>query len=623
MMLDRCVAGGKRGWGARGILGALLGLTLLGGAGPFAPRAAAGTVDLMAKHRKALGGENALETWSAWTVAGTVSRAGEARSFRWLVTAPTLFREDVWDGAGHRESVATDGQQVWAARVEGSVTGLQGCSRRLLHTLGILLARGYVVPEDVGWDPGEAAERAGGEGWDLPVTTREIAPLVLTFDRKPTLLSRVEAGTDPCRLELTLTDYQKHGKSRFPHSVTVVTTTNGHTATMTYHVESVEPAPDLASDAYDRPEEPPRGFRFQSESSTVALPMVRDDEGRVLVDLTLPDGGSSRWLLDSGTVRSSLNAGRVKALGLATAGTWGWLFDGRTRDTIRYVLPQVQTEGLEIGPLLVVAAQAPDGADVETPQGAFGALGTDVLGRFVVGLRFSQGQVVFDDPTRFVDSGEGDALPLDAYDRVTVLLNARAVVSMKVATAWAGPPILLFKQDVARHGLEPDPARRLPLEIGERTQPTDFLALIDSVQVGGATVHNVPARFRLEPAETPQDFACSLLGPRFLERFDVTLDLPHRQYLVSPAPGLDNPFPIDRSGLEPVLEKGILVATRDGKDGRILAQDRLMAVKMGKRWISDPDRIVHALQGPEGTVVLLRVERGKQRLVRKLMLHNP
>ncbi len=572
--------------------------------------------DLLARHRKALGGDKGLETASSWTAEGSVSLGSESRTFRWTVVAPSLFREDIRDGSGLEETVATDGQNAWMTSVNGDSAGLQGCASTVVRFVGPLLARGYLDPADLGWDIGEPSEAPSGQ-WSLPVALPGGVAAALHFGDKKALLSRAEVNGDGCRFSVAFEDYRKHGKTRFPHRVLLSLPWHDEDSPATYLVTTVKTGVEVSPEAFERPSPVSKGFRFDDGTDQVDLPLSRDAAGRVLVQFQVAGGEAGWWVLDTQARQSEISASLLEVLKLDGAGTWHWMCPGGSRTLFR--LPALRAGNLEIGPILVGAGDSPGATDPVA-----GTLGTDILQHLVVVLRFGDGRIAFHDPDRYVDTGGGDALPMDAFDRIIVLLNGRAVAPMAVATALTDPPILLTGPIVEANRLEPEPARRVPLEIGSVLNDSDYVALLESIQVGGTAMAGVPARFRRQAkplvcAEQP-----SLLGLPLLERFDIVLDFPHRQIIIDPTGRLDTPFPVDRSGLAPVYdEAGGLVATRDARGGKIRKGDRLIAVRTGKQWSEQPQKIARALQGTAGTVVILRIERGKSILVRKLTLADP
>ncbi len=584
-------------------------------AAPLQAMAADDVDTFWARHRKALGGDKGIEASTSLILSGKVTRGDTVRSFRWTLVSPSLFREDIEDAQGVVETVATDGQNVWTRSVNGTARSVQGCFRNAVKFAGSVLARGYLDPEDLGWHV-EGLEDTP-EGVRVSANREDGTAVTLLFQGKKPLLSSASVPDPTCTLTLQFDDYEKHGKTRLPGRVVIVQQVRGEPVTRTYEITSVKMGTDITPESFERPDMPLSRARFDADTP-VSLPLIRDAWGRPFVMLTMNDTTEGCWLIDSRATRSTVPPGQIEALKLEPAGTWDWWCGGSP--VTRYRLPKLSASGFEMGPVLVAPGEVSGPHDQRC-----GILGADLLRRLVVSLLFRPGQVAFQDPDQFVDNGAGDALPLDDFDRAIVLLNGRTVLPVGIGTAEIGAPVVLRGPAVQSNGLEPPSERRWPLKTGEALQADDYLGLLDSLQIGGTTLLQVPVRFQ----RTPSPCDCGLepaptLGPRLLERFGVVLDLAHRQVIVTPDDQTTRPFPFDRSGLALAPDaSGHLVVHRDASGSDIRTGDIILAVKAGNTWDTSVDAIVQAVEAPAGTVVKLKVQRGERVMTRQLTLEDP
>jgi len=98
------------------------------------------TEEVLAQHRKALGGDAALAKTTAVVQKGTLEHMGVTRSFMWSTMRPMFFREDSV-GTGIQETIASDGKTAWNRAFNGVVYGVSGADRTAAHLTGLLLTR--------------------------------------------------------------------------------------------------------------------------------------------------------------------------------------------------------------------------------------------------------------------------------------------------------------------------------------------------------------------------------------------------------------------------------------------------------------------------------------------------
>jgi hypothetical protein len=284
---------------------------------------------------------------------------------------------------------------------------------------------------------------------------------------------------------------------------------------------------------------------------------------RIYLPLSI-NGHSVQALLDSGAETTVLDSATAKLAGVQTVGQMQVQGSGGSAPSGLATGVTVSTGGETLSPLTVSVMDLDAIAKaLHIPLQAI--LGQEAFQAFVVDIDFQRHRIAFRNPATFKPPNRALRLPLLPIDgnRVTKLsVEGRAPINVYLDLG-NGSPLDLFPAYWQRERLLEGRRTSQLLNGGAGGQRPVQVAIVDTVSLGGITLHRVPTNFP-PPGKTTASSqrVQGNLGLPILARFRVIVDFTHGElFLVPRVNAVTLPFDRDRTGLSTIRDSEALRVT--------------------------------------------------------------
>ena len=265
------------------------------------------------------------------------------------------------------------------------------------------------------------------------------------------------------------------------------------------------------------------------------------------------NGVATDVVLDSGAGITVVDRALAVRLGLreesavVARGTGGRVKGGLVSGVV------VKVAGAEVGPLAAAVVDLEEvGRRLGRPLPLI--LGTELFHAAVVDLDYPRARLRLVDPASFRYDGPGRKLDLvpagDGRRNVRISIEGGEPALVGLDTGQGGA-LTVFRHFAEARGLLS--ARRVSATrsggVGGAT--TSKIAMLRSVEIAGYDLREIPASFQTEGVGGAFDTRGrdGNLGAGILARFRALFDYSREALWLEPGPGLDAPFPRDRTGL--------------------------------------------------------------------------
>jgi hypothetical protein len=482
----------------------------------------------------AAGGRDALARITHTHVRAHVHRGGLDGVVETWSDSTGRVREDLVLGGFLRDTTIFDGVHGWDVDRNGWVRALAGVELEDELAQAFTDTGAALLPErragTVRATPsGELVLAAAGS---RATTTIELDPAT----HLPRAYLR-QRGDKHYRLELS--DWRDSRGVRTAFASRSTSDDPNDAATVT--VDSIDDAPPPPH-AFERP--PARAsdavFDAAARDGVVELPIDVTTGGIVMVSATV-NGHKLDFILDSGSEGSALNAARLAALGLASAGTFAAGAPGG--DTlISYVqhvtfeLPGVSVRDQTVATLHFEQVEPMFGRPID------GILGYDFLSRFAVELDYPRARLRLHDPARFThDAARAIPITLEGslpWTDATIEVPGRAPLAGHFILDTGCTCQITFTSPFtdSNHLLDSVHAAALGSFAGAGGETRAVTGEIGALTIGPTTIERPSAEFsRDEHGATADPDSAGLIGAQTFRRFVLVLDYAGSRVWLDPA----------------------------------------------------------------------------------------
>ena len=263
------------------------------------------------------------------------------------------------------------------------------------------------------------------------------------------------------------------------------------------------------------------------------IPFDLHKKGVIFVQASIAGSAPLDFVLDSGTVRTTLDESVATRLGLdlsmkaQSSGANGMEHISVVKDqTLKF-------GGVEVAEPLVMVYPL-DALSNRLGRRVDGIIGVQLFSKRVVEIDYPNHQLRISAPEAFTYSGRGEAVPV-TYDRDLPVVAALVkpygkdpiATHFQLDTGAAGAVVVFWKEFVQQHDLQPGVRDLTSTEAtGFGGDHAAWNGRVESIQVGGITLKEPAVRLSDLRFGEPDVFGGNL-GSGFYEPLRVTFDLPH------------------------------------------------------------------------------------------------
>ena len=308
----------------------------------------------------------------------------------------------------------------------------------------------------------------------------------------------------------------------------------------------------LASPAWAEP-----ALRFASPDGVARVPFIFENN-HIIVRLTLADGKSGDFIVDTGADYTLLNASFARAAGITSSGESS-IGDASGSVSMSQAPDQVlRMPGLEVEDSSVVVMNL-DHLQPALGRRIDGVLGNDILGECAVRIDYEAGVITFYRPGAYTPPAQAAVLPLSGkastrgvFVPVTLTLPGRTpepllfVIDSGASYSSLNSPYVdssgalqAMGKTLSRPGYGASKTR-IDFPVGRASG----LALGPYLLAGP-----VLGLYRGKDGVFASSDFQGVLGMDVLQRFTATLDYPDKKLVLEPNASLKTPFRVDASGL--------------------------------------------------------------------------
>ncbi|HEY3138179.1 MAG TPA: aspartyl protease family protein [Blastocatellia bacterium] len=269
-----------------------------------------------------------------------------------------------------------------------------------------------------------------------------------------------------------------------------------------------------------------------------------------------------RFILDTASTWTMLDAGQAAALGLKTEGKRSIESAGENRLDITFA----KDVSLDIAGVKLVVGILAVTSIAGKPY--VGLIGADLFNKFVVEIDYDQQAVSLYDPRSFKYAGSGESVPLELRDNIPFVTASIATNSHDATRArldidtGAAQPLLLTKSFVESNKLLESTKGMLRIgSSGLGGKSSYLIGRARSVKLGRFVFDDWLTGFwQDQTGAGASETRDGVIGNGLLKRFKVILDYLRKRMILEPAALFDVPFDYDWCGFNVVA---------DGKEFRI------------------------------------------------------
>jgi hypothetical protein len=372
----------------------------------------------------------------------------------------------------------------------------------------------------------------------------------------------------------------------------------------------------LADALFARPEGGVRLARLPEGVATTAWMPIELFKERWIYLRGRVNGRETDLLLDSGAGMTVLDRAFAASAGLEAEGAVAARGTGGVAEAGMLDGVTIELGELALGPM---AAAVLDLSEIERKSGRAMPviLGKELFHAVTVDVDYPGRRIRFHDPARFRYEGPGRSSELlpgeDGHKSLRIAMEGGEPVVVGLDTGQGGA-LTVFGHYAAARGFlagRPTSEAKSGGVGGFRISKT---ATLRSVELAGYEIPNVPVTIHTEDVGGAFDTTrqAGNLGTLLLNRFRVVFDYAADRLWLEPGPGLAEPLPRDRAGLQFELDGDELVVdfvapgSPAGEAGWV-AGDRVRALDgepVGPEWWQVVNRWQHAADGTRARLTL-------------------
>jgi len=315
---------------------------------------------------------------------------------------------------------------------------------------------------------------------------------------------------------------------------------------------------------------------WQTEKSSIEIPF-KWSNGHIIIPVSINGSDPLRLALDSGaSVTVIFESHRTKNLPLTFGNqiSIGSSKSGKnTRANIvnNAVIGIDKIELIDLTLLQIPLEHSPLFSDMDEVY-FDGAIGYDLLSRFVVRIDYVSQKIIFTHPKKLkIDETQWRALPLNIVSNVPYLKaqvenQPGTTASVDLLVDTGAPNYLYINPDL--HPQVTRPQRYyLTTSKGFNRDYQSYIGRLDRLTFGGYEMENLATSFDM--ADYSDIESHGLLGNGTLRKFDIVFNYSKRQLLIRPNQHFNLPSWLDRSGLDlaPHRQGALVKNVEEGSGG--------------------------------------------------------
>lgn len=359
----------------------------------YAPSVAASLQDVLAKHAAAMGGVDKLESVRSSASWATINMGGMSGTSVSYFEAPDKFRSDLTlPLMGF--VMACDGDECWMKDNEGLVYTLQAELKSTLVSQSTLERWVYLDPERFDGKMSLVSEDTRVDSipcYEITIEPAGGAPISLYIDKKDYLPVEVTMVTDLATIITRYSDFRSVDGVTYPFHVSEQTEAGIVTTSIT--IDSIVQNREIPDSLFERPSaatsSTPGGF------DSLVVP-VEFQQNHLFVKVRINGRGPFDFVFDSGAGGVAINSRLIAELNPKRVGAQEARGVGGADSAEVYQIDTLSLETLVLDSLLAFAVDLGN-LDEAAGRRIDGAIGYDLLSRFIVTVDYDAGRLILYD----------------------------------------------------------------------------------------------------------------------------------------------------------------------------------------------------------------------------------
>ncbi|BDI32733.1 hypothetical protein CCAX7_47840 [Capsulimonas corticalis] len=586
--------------------------------------------DILKRHLRAMGGEDALRAIRSTRIRGTIDTGGVIGQLTTAFAEPGKEYEEDQIGILNVKQ-GYDGASAWRRDSNGNTRLLSGDEIKDLRNQVFFDTNSYVFTDKV---PGKRALRAAREpgtgNYIVDVTPDGGKPSTIYFDPISFLLVKEQHNDDDVVSTTTFSDFVRIGGVLYPRKQHITNGNERYDVNIT--AMKIENNVDLAGALFALPAVSKNYTFLKPGAHSATIPFVFDD-GAIGFKARI-NGKPVVLLLDSGASGIAISQKAAKSLGLKQGGFLEARGYGGSTDLRPIEMDSLEIPGaVKLTKITAVAVNLPEELDSFLGHPVAGFVGYDLLSRFVVRVDFPNRTMTFTEPAAFHPSpSDGSPVPIALEDdipnttaQVDTLPPARFLIDTGDVAA-----VRLYGPYVQDKGL----AKKYPKGmitsgggIGGISEARQVR--VKTVTLGGIALTGVPTDFSLDAKGGASQLNAGSIGSGLLSRFTVTFDYANNRIFLGRNTGSLKPFDTRTTGA------GLSASTDVDGNSHYFIDSAMPSAPIAKADISPADellkidgqpvsklglaqarQVLSKYQGKSAAVLVFRTPHGRFKTVR-------
>lgn len=318
---------------------------------------------------------------------------------------------------------------------------------------------------------------------------------------------------------------------------------------------------ELDDSFFSLPGKDVKDFKFKNGKSSENIPF-KYIGNHIYLPIEI-EGKKTLWILDTGASRTVIDTRYAKQIGLKLEGKMKGQGAGNKIDVYFVDLPSFGVEGIRFDKQKAIAIDLWKLTHKIIGVDAVGILGYDFLSRFVTKIDYAKEKISFYDPETFKYSGTGKVIDFELMDNH---LSMPMTVDGKYSGQWrfdtgAGSTGFHYPYAKEKGITELDGVDFVGHGAGGRLEAKG--RKFNSIEFAGYSIPELVFSFPVE--EMGGAFAVKSLigniGNDILEHFVIYLDYKNSKMIVEKGDDFDRVFPMDKSGLQLMLDDNDNIST--------------------------------------------------------------
>ncbi len=282
----------------------------------------------------------------------------------------------------------------------------------------------------------------------------------------------------------------------------------------------------------------------QAATPVASLNFKGGEQGRILIEVKINDGGPFPFLFDTGSI-NIISVDLANQLGAKITGKRTVAAFGGSVETGSAILDSIKLGELSMGRTEIVAIRGGPFTQGEL----MGMLGWEFLSKLVVESDYERGKLNFYDPQTYVYTGHGVRVPITLGG--INMLNIPGTVFGSTAAlqldTGSEAPLILFPKFVASHHLQSKLQAITGYGYGGLTRA--MVTRAPAMTVGSYAIKSPIVHLSLDAGGIESGASDGSIGGPLLRQFTCVFDVPHNSFYLEPNRWFGKEELTDRSGL--------------------------------------------------------------------------